>query len=141
MPPVKGRMSEAHKRALAEGRQLSAAVREYLEAIEKHRPKRGRKRTPESIKKRLATINERLKTAHALERVNLIQERMNLEAEAARLSQKVDLSALESGFIKAAKDYSRRKGITYSAWRQAGVPADVLRRAGITRGFKPDSES
>ena len=33
----------------------------------------------------------------------------------------------------AAAEYGRRKGITYAAWREAGVPSAVLSRAGIAR--------
>jgi hypothetical protein len=43
------------------------------------------------------------------------------------------LKALEEGFIEAAKSYGERKGITYAAWRAAGVDANVLRKAGIPR--------
>ncbi len=32
-----------------------------------------------------------------------------------------------------AKSYGERKGISYEAWRQLGVPAEVLKRAGITK--------
>ena len=46
-------MSDDHKAALAAGRNEGRAVRRYLEALEAHKPKRGRKRTPESIEKRL----------------------------------------------------------------------------------------
>jgi hypothetical protein len=45
----------------------------------------------------------------------------------------VDLSALEREFAKVAQAYSQRKGISYAAWRELGVPADVLKRAGIGR--------
>jgi hypothetical protein len=45
----------------------------------------------------------------------------------------VDLGALESGFVKAAKGYSTRKGISYAAWREAGVDPAVLKQAGISR--------
>ena len=38
----------------ASGRTSGNAVRRYLEALENNRPKRGRKRTPESINARLA---------------------------------------------------------------------------------------
>ena len=64
MPPRRksSSMSAEHKRALAQGREQGRAVRNYLEALEQNRPKRGRKRTPESIKKRLAEINQRLAT-------------------------------------------------------------------------------
>jgi hypothetical protein len=128
-------MSEEHKAALAAGRNEGRAVRRYLEALEAHKPKRGRKRTPESIRKRLAAIDEQLPTADPLTRVNLIQERMDLSAELAGMQQKVDLSELEQEFIKAAKSYSERRGITYAAWREAGVPASVLAQAGITRSM------
>ena len=51
-------MSDSHKAALAEGREQGRAVRRYLEALEAHKPKRGRKRTPDSVQKRLAAIDE-----------------------------------------------------------------------------------
>lgn len=44
----------------------------------------------------------------------------------------VDLSELEEAFVAAA-DYYARRGITYTAWRAAGVAPAVLRRPGITR--------
>ncbi|MBI2169265.1 MAG: hypothetical protein HYU28_07160 [Actinobacteria bacterium] len=127
-------MSDAHKKALAEGRKLGQAVREYLEALDEHRPKRGRRRTPESIQKRLDAISERVKNARPLERVQLAQERIDLRGELEKLSVKVDLSKLEDRFVKAAKEYAERKRISYAAWREAGVPAEILRRAGISRG-------
>jgi hypothetical protein len=49
------------------------------------------------------------------------------------MKAKTDLTDLEEGFIASAKSYGRRKGITQAAWRSLGVPADVLRKAGITR--------
>ena len=127
-------MSDAHKAALAEGREQGRAVRRYLEALEAHKPKRGRKRTPESIQKRLTAIDERLGDADALTRLHLTQERMDLENELASSDNGVDLEALEDEFVAAAAPYGARKGITYAAWRQLGVDASVLRRAGIRRG-------
>ena len=44
-------MSDEHKAALAEGREQGRVVRRYLEALESSRPKRGRRRTPETITK------------------------------------------------------------------------------------------
>jgi hypothetical protein len=126
-------MSAAHKAALAEGREQGRAVRRYLEALEAHRPKRGRKRTPDSIQKRLNVIDERLPSADPLTRLQLVQEKMDLERELAATNAKVDLVALEEEFVKAAGPYGERKGISYAAWRAAGVDAAILRRAGITR--------
>jgi hypothetical protein len=127
-------MSDSHKAALAEGREQGRAVRRYLEALEAHKPKRGRKRTPESVQKRLAAIDDSLANADPLSRVLLVQERMNLENELAAGDNAVDLAALEEDFVAAAGPYGQRKGITYAAWREAGVDAGVLRRAGIRRG-------
>jgi len=141
MAAPKRSMTDAHKKALAEGRKLGQAVREYLDALEQHRPKRGRRRTPESIRKRLDAINERLRDAKPLERLQLAQERIDLKGELEKLSAKVDLSKLESKFVQAAKEYSTRKGISYAAWRESGVPAEILRKAGISRGFDPDGGS
>jgi hypothetical protein len=128
-------MSDDHKAALALGREQGRMVRRYLEAIEANRPKRGRKRTPDSIKKRLQTIDDSLATADSLTRLQMIQERMDLQAELASKDEAVDLTALEADFVKAAGEYSRRKGISYAAWREMGVDAAVLKRAGVRRGL------
>ncbi len=127
-------MSDAHKAALAEGREHGRAVRRYLEALEAHKPKRGRKRTPESMKKRLSAIEEGLPNADPLTRLHLIQERMDLERELSSSDNGVNIEELEDAFVAAAEPYGRRKGITYSAWRALGVDPSVLRRAGIRRG-------
>jgi hypothetical protein len=127
-------MSDSHKAALAEGRDQGRAVRRYLEALEAHKPKRGRKRTPESVQKRLEAINAKLADADALTRLHLVQERMNLETELASTGNGVDIQALEDEFVAAAAPYGARKGITYAAWRQLGVDPGVLRRAGVKRG-------
>jgi hypothetical protein len=127
-------MSDAHKEALAEGREQGRAVRRYLEALEANKPRRGRKRTPEGISRRLVAIEEKLATADPLSRLHLAQERMDLEAELASTSEGVDIGALETAFVKAAGPYSQRKGIGYEAWRAAGVEPRVLKAAGIGRG-------
>lgn len=126
-------MSDEHKAALAAGRSQGRAVRRYLEALEANRPRRGRKRTPESMEKRLKEIEEKLGSADPLTRLQLVQERMDLQSAIGGASDTVDLSALEEDFVAAAKGYGERKGISYAAWREAGVDAAVLKRAGITR--------
>ena len=59
---------------------------------------------------------------------------MDLQKELEAMDTKVDLSALESDFVKTASKYAARQGISYAAWRELGVPADVLKKAGISRG-------
>jgi hypothetical protein len=137
MPATKKRtkspMSNEHKEALALGREQGRAVRRYLEALELHKPRRGRKRTADSVQKQLAAIEDKLAAADPLSRVQLIQQRMDLQRELASKGQTVDLSALEHEFVQAARDYGQRKGISYAAWREAGVDAAVLKKAGIAR--------
>ncbi len=129
-------MSDEHKAALAEGREQGRAVRRYLEAMESYRPKRGRKRTPESISKRLADIEAKLNAnPDPLSRLHLSQERMDLQNQLSASDGGVDLDELEAHFIEVAAEYSRRKGITYSAWREAGVEPRVLKAAGIDRSM------
>lgn len=126
-------MSVAHKAALARGREEGRAVRRYLEALEDHRPRRGRPRTPASIRSRLRVVDERLADADALARLHLAQERDDLEHELDRLAAADELGALERSFVEVARSYAERKGIGYNAWRAAGVSAAVLDRAGIAR--------
>jgi len=126
-------MSDEHKAALAEGRNQGRHVRRYLEALDTHKPKRGRKRTPESMQKRLDRIDVELAAAEPLKRLQLIQERLDLKAELETTGSKVDLTGLEQEFVDAAAAYSARKRISYAAWRELGVEAAVLKRAGIRR--------
>lgn len=128
-----GKMSPEHKQALAEGRALGRQVRGYVNAVVENKPKRGRKRTPESIQRRLDAIAREYDDAPGLKQVELAQERMNLEAELKKLGETVDLTALEADFIAGAAEYSRRKGISYAAWREVGISAEVLKKAGISR--------
>ena len=126
-------MTPQHKAALAAGRAEGRAVKNYLEALQQNRPRRGRKRTPDSIRKRLAAIDAQFDEVSALQQLQLVQERMDLKRELETLNIKVDLTALETAFVKTAAQYAQRKGISYAAWRELGVPADVLKQAGISR--------
>ncbi|MDH3683557.1 MAG: hypothetical protein OEV40_26865 [Acidimicrobiia bacterium] len=133
---AKSSMTSDHKEALAKGRAEGRAVRAYLEALESNRPKRGRRRTKESITARLEALAEQLDSADPLKRLQLAQEELDLTDELARLDQGVDVADLEEEFTKVARSYAQRKGISYAAFRQVGVPASVLKAAGITRSGK-----
>jgi hypothetical protein len=138
MPSTKTRaqqrtMSNEHKAALAQGRSEGLAVRRYLEAIEASRRGRGRQRTQATIEKRLAAVEASLASATALSRLHLLQERKDLRAELAAQGQTHDLEELEKKFVKVAKGYGERKGITYGTWRSAGVSAATLQKAKISR--------
>lgn len=126
-------MSDEHKAALAKGRTEGRIVREYLEGLRATKPKRGRKRTPESIQKRLDAITDELATATPMDELLLVQERRDLEAELKAMSDTIDMTTLEDRFVEVAKSYSASKSISYASWRDVGVEAGVLKRAGITR--------
>jgi uncharacterized protein YicC (UPF0701 family) len=118
---------------MAAGRTEGRAVREYLDALRSNKPKRGRKRTPDSIKARLAKIDEEIAVADPLDELRLIQERRNLSEELETMSAGIDMTALEAEFVKVAKSYSQRQGISYATWREVGVEAAVLKAAGVSR--------
>ena len=112
-----------------------AAVRDYLKALEQNAPRRGRKRTPESVERQLAVLEGEMEGASVTKRLDLIQQRIDLEADLETLQQagSVDLSALEAGFATHAAAYGGRRGISYAAWREVGVSSTTLKSAGIRR--------
>ena len=126
-------MSDEHKAALATGRNQSRAVKAYLAALKNNKPKRGRKRTADTINSRLGRIADELAGADALQEVLLLQEQADLQRELASMDSGVDIAGLEAEFISVASGYSRSKGIDYATWRKVGVSADVLAKAGIKR--------
>lgn len=127
------KMSAAHKTALAEGRRMSSTVDVYLRALNTPK-KRGRQVSAEALRKRLTDAQTRSRTSTGIDRVLAAQEVRDLRARLASPSgNNVDMKALETAFARVAKKFSAARGVTYGAWRDAGVPADVLKRAGITR--------
>ena len=128
-------MSADHKAALAQGRLESKVVREYLEALRNSKPKRGRKRSAETIQKRLDKIETELASADPLTELLLVQERRDLRDEFENLGSGNDLSDAENAFVSIAKSYSERRRISYATWREIGVDAAVLKRAGIPRSL------
>lgn len=126
-------MSDEHKAALARGRAQGKAVREYLAALDSER-KPGRRLDSDTIKTRIPQIQAEIDAEpDPARRVDLIQRRLDLENRLVDLEDQPDIDALEAAFVAAAYEYSDRKGITYAAWREAGVPAATLKAAGIAR--------
>lgn len=126
-------MSPEHKAALAAGREQGRAVKAYLEGLAATKPKRGRRRSTESMQARLAEIDEQLPTADPFKQLQLTQERLDLVEKLSAEEPTVDMEKLEADFIRVAKAYAENKKISYAAFRAVGVPADVLKKAGIPR--------
>ncbi len=125
-------MSAEHKAALAKGRRESRLIKAYLTALRSRRP--GRPVTADSIRTRLENIDSRLATEmDPLKALDLHQERLDTEEALRSAEASRDVGDAEKGFIEVAASYSDRKGISYTAWRQVGVAASVLKAAGIPR--------
>jgi hypothetical protein len=128
------KMSAAHKAALAEGRQVSAIVDRYLSAL--HVPKqRGRKVSLASLQQRLDATEAKLKHATGVARLTAAQDLRDLRARVAEVAAAGtrDIKSLEAAFVRVAKKFGEKRGIGYGAWRDAGVPAQVLKKAGVRR--------
>ena len=124
-------MSDEHKAALAQGRAEARAIKAYL-AVATAPKKRGRPVTRASLEEKIVGLDDRVRTEDdPLARVDLIQARIDAQRALDELDSAADLEALEAGFVEHAASYSDRKGITWTAWREAGVPAATLRKAGI----------
>jgi hypothetical protein len=125
-------MSAEHKAALARGRTEARAINRYLTALANRRP--GRPVTPETLQAKLTRIEGMLTTeSDPLKRLELLQQRIDASDAIEHLASSEVFDQLEAGFINNAPAYSQRKGISYSAWRDAGVPAATLRKAGLSR--------
>jgi hypothetical protein len=123
-------MSKEHKEALARGRLEARSIKAYLNALDAKKP--GRPVTRESLEQRLARVNSKLEAeVDPLKRLDLMQSKVDIEQTLANTEKNSNLEELAAGFVAHAKSYSDRKGITYTTWRQFGVPADLLRQAGI----------
>ena len=120
-----------HKAAMIQGRTETRVVRQYLEALDGVRKSGGRRRSKETLQKRLAAVEQELESADSVGRLHLIQERIDLQRAVEAAEQNVDINELESAFVDVAASYSERKGISYQAWREVGVPPKVLHSAGV----------
>lgn len=123
-------MTQEHKDALAQGRREARAIKGYLNALRARKP--GRPVTRESLKRRLVQTIEKIETEeNPLKAVELVQTRLDIEDQLSKLDESANFEELEADFIDHVKSYSDRKEISYTAWREYGVPAATLRAAGV----------
>lgn len=130
---IKRTVDESHKAAMAQGRTEAATVSRYLEALATHKPKRGRKVTKESLEAKLVKVEEELanEDTPVFQRLLLGQEKKDLAERIENFGETVDISDLEKAFVKIGKGFAKRKRIHRSTFRDLGVPAEVLKEAGI----------
>jgi hypothetical protein len=88
-----------------------------------------------TLRQRLAVAEGKAKSAFGLARLQAVQDVRDLRAKlaAAGNATTTDIRKLEQDFVKVARTFSERRGVGYGAWRDAGVPAPVLKKAGVKR--------
>src|SRR3954463_9796364 len=95
--PAARKLSAAHKRALADGRTMSATVDRYLSAV--NTPKRrGRKGSKSSLQQRLVDAQAKAKSATGIDKVLAAQEVRDLQARITNVdvASTGDIKSLEA---------------------------------------------
>jgi hypothetical protein len=97
--------------------------------------RRGRKVSKSALIERLAEARARAKAATGVDKVLAAQDVRDLQTRIANMNDASgsDIKSLEAAFVKIAKRFGENRGIGYGAWRDAGVPATVLKKAGVAR--------
>jgi hypothetical protein len=124
--------SSDREKPLQAERMESAVVDAYLKAL--RRPKRrGRPVSVSELEARRARALSEAESSEGIARLKHLQTvaDLNDRIDAATSGDEPDLDALEDAFADVAFSYSEKHGIAYSTWREAGVPAAALKRAGI----------
>jgi hypothetical protein len=105
------------------------AVAAYLTALKAPKvPARSRA----ALENRRVQIEQWLaEESSPIREVELIQQRPDIDAQLAQIDQAARLPELEEAFVNVAASWAKRTGVTAAALREVGVPASVLRRAGL----------
>jgi hypothetical protein len=105
------------------------AVAAYLTALKTPKvPARSRA----NLQQRRAQIEQWIaEESSPIREVELIQQRLDIDAQLAQIDQAKRLSELEKAFVEVAASWAKRSGISAAALREVGVPASVLKRAGL----------
>jgi hypothetical protein len=69
--------------------------------------------------------------ARAVHRARTLSGRESVAAAPSPSAEEREVQRLEHGFVAYARTYAIAHGIEYATWREFGVPAEVLVRAGI----------
>jgi hypothetical protein len=126
------RLSPGHEHALTEERAMSATVDRYLRALNATN-RRGRDASKASLQARVYEARARYKLTNGVEKLLAAREVRDLQVQLAAMSgaTETDLEAFEAAFVDIARWFGAMRGIGHGAWVAAGVPATVLKKAGI----------
>lgn len=131
-------------------REVTSGIGRYLDAIEDGTVNGKRtvaigalkgfpQRTddPEVIARAIEVINERAQEGTSIERLQRTQRALTLARQLDALLNAEEGDDLRAFFVEHALAWATERGVGYGAFRAMGVPADVLRDAGMTRGWEP----
>jgi hypothetical protein len=142
----------ARKKIDVEARRITQGIGRYLDEVEAGTVEGPRFVTlgalgkdfpaatddPKVIERAIAHVKEQAQEGTSIERLKRTQRALTLSR---KLDELVEAQASngesEAFFIEHAYAWAEANGVGYGAFRAMGVPADVLRAAGITRGFQP----
>lgn len=134
-------MTAEHKERMAAGRRETRAVDAYLRLLEEVGPRSKRRDDRKRVEAELEQVAAELELASSVERLDLLQRREDLNRALGDLEETDHEDELERAFIAVAVRYSERKGISYSTWREFGVPKAVLEEAGVPRTRRPNKKN
>ena len=135
---VEQRSSTRTKDDAAQRRRETSIVKRYLAHVERQQQGVGG-RTSEEIQVDIDQVELALDSATDINRLDLLQQRENLNRELLGAVPQND-DQLEEQFITVAKSYAERKDISYTTWREFGVPKQTLERANIARTRRPNRQ-
>jgi hypothetical protein len=105
------------------------AVAAYLTAL---RAPRVPARSRANLEQRRAQVEQWIaEESSPIREVELIQQRLDIDAQLSQIDQAARLPELEEAFVNVAGSWAKRAGISAAALREVGVPASVVKRAGL----------
>jgi hypothetical protein len=122
----KKKISDSHRAAMSKGVTQRNAIQAYLETLQSP-PPRLRTRKGRSVADLQRAISESTDPMERLYLRPLLRRALEVESGSANMDE------ITANFVKHVVAFSERNGITYADWREEGVPAAVLREAGMRR--------
>lgn len=109
------------------------AVRRYLESLGVPVRRGRRPRASAELEADLATVQAKIDaTDNVVARLHLHQKALELEALLQGQNSGADAAAqIEADFVEHVKTWAAKNQVSYGALRKAGVPARVLKQAGM----------
>lgn len=112
----------------------SQVIGQYLRALEStDQIVANRIKDPETLTRWLENARRQLDEQTGVKKLLTFNRIRQLELQLAGMGADPKTQVLEEGFIKYAKGFADRHDVSYAAFRDYGVRADVLKRAGIVK--------